>query len=55
MGRTEARFLDPLEELVDRGRCPADDALDAVGPEPGTDPQARVDLIRAFYFAGTEV
>lgn len=54
-GRTEARFLDGLEQIVEQGRCPADDALDAVGGDPGTDAQARRALIRAFYFAGAEI
>lgn len=51
-GRTEARFLDPLQPLVDAGRSPGDDALDALGPEPGRSQAARLDFSRTFHFAG---
>jgi glutamate--cysteine ligase len=54
-GRTEARFLDPVDVLVDGGKSPADLVLETLGPSPGRDPDARRDLVRAFYFAGVEV
>jgi glutamate--cysteine ligase len=47
-GRTEARFLDSLEPLVDAGRCPADDAFDALGPAPGRGAAARLAFLREF-------
>lgn len=53
-GRTEARFLDPLECLVDLGKCPAEEALDAAGENPGRSADGRTALARAFYFAGIE-
>src|SRR5690606_17733033 len=37
----EVRWLDPLIARVARGRCPADDLLDKVGPTPS--PQALLD------------
>ncbi len=49
-GRTEARFLDPLDELVARGVSPADMALAASNDERDC---ARA-YARAVYFAGTE-
>ncbi|HWB81293.1 MAG TPA: glutamate-cysteine ligase family protein [Nannocystaceae bacterium] len=57
-GRTEARFLDPLQTLVDAGQCPADVALAQVGAELGegawSGPKAQRAFVRPFYFAGTE-
>jgi glutamate--cysteine ligase len=53
-GRTESRFLEPLDDLLDRGSTPADDALAALGPEPGTDVAGRIALVRHFRFAGAE-
>jgi glutamate--cysteine ligase len=53
-GRTEARFLDPLQERIDRGRSPIDDVVDALGDAPGRDPAAQHAFARAFYFAGVE-
>jgi glutamate--cysteine ligase len=54
-GRTEARFLDSLQASVDAGRCPGDDAVLALGENPGTDADARRAYARHFYFAGVEV
>lgn len=51
-GRTEARFLDPLERLVERGRSPGDESSETLGDHPGRDPEARHALVRAFHFAG---
>jgi glutamate--cysteine ligase len=51
-GRTEARFLDQLEPLVDQGRSPGDDAVDMLGDAPGRSPRAQHDFVRAFHFAG---
>jgi glutamate--cysteine ligase len=53
-GRSEARFLDPLQAVVDAGRCPADVAVETLGPDPGRSPDAQRRLVRAFYFAGVE-
>jgi glutamate--cysteine ligase len=53
-GRTEARFLDPLDELVASGRSPADVAIAAVGKPSGGDAGAQRAYVRAFYFAGIE-
>lgn len=53
-GRTEARFLDPLGELVERGLSPADVALAAIGDD-GVTPDRQRAYVRAFYFAGVEV
>jgi glutamate--cysteine ligase len=54
-GRTEARFLDPVDALVDAGAAPADAVLEAMGPAPGRDADARRNYVRSFYFAGVEV
>jgi glutamate--cysteine ligase len=54
-GRTEARFLDPLQERLDRGRSPIDDVLDELGDDPGRGPAAQHAFARAFYFAGVEL
>jgi glutamate--cysteine ligase len=51
-GRTEARFLDGLEALVEQGHSPGDEVLAALGPEPGRDGAARRAFLRAFHFAG---
>jgi len=51
-GRTEARFLDGLEALVQSGRSPADLAREALGPKPGRDAAARRAFARHFHFAG---
>jgi glutamate--cysteine ligase len=50
--RTEARFLDPLEALVEQGRSPADLALEALGDSPGRGPEARIAFAEHFVFAG---
>ncbi|MCX4245418.1 glutamate--cysteine ligase [Paraliomyxa miuraensis] len=51
-GRTEARFIDRLEPLVDQGHSPAHEVLDALGEAPGRDADARRAFVRAFHFAG---
>lgn len=51
-GRTEARFLDPLDEFISTGRTPADIALESLGASPGRDDQARRAFVRHFHFAG---
>jgi len=51
-GRTEARFLDALDEQVARGATPAGDALARFGEEPGRSPEARRALTEHFLFAG---
>jgi glutamate--cysteine ligase len=54
-GRTEARFLDPLQERIERGRSPIDDVIDQLGDAPGRGPAAQHAFVRAFYFAGAPV
>jgi glutamate--cysteine ligase len=55
-GRTEARFLDPVDDLLARGRSPADDVIDALGSvDGGADAEAQRSIVRAGYFAGKEV
>ncbi len=51
-GRTEARFIDRLEPLVDRGLTPGFEVMEAVGEAPGRDAQGRRALVRGFHFAG---
>ena len=51
-GRTEARFLDALDEQVARGATPAGDALEKFGDAPGREPAARRALVEHFAFAG---
>jgi len=51
-GRTEARFLDPLQALAEQGKSPADLRLDELGSNPGTDDKGRRSLVKAFHFAG---
>lgn len=55
-GRTESRFLDPLQALVETGRCPGDLAADQMatrlGKDPGRDAEARRAFLTAFHFAG---
>jgi glutamate--cysteine ligase len=53
-GRTEARFLDPLEAVVDAGRSPGTAVREDLGDEPGRGVQARRAFAKAFYFAGYE-
>jgi glutamate--cysteine ligase len=57
-GRTEARFLDPLEPMVAAGEAPADVALAQVqaelGPGPWSGAAAQRAFVRPFYFAGLE-
>ena len=51
-GRTEARFLDALDEQVARGATPAGDALAKFGDAPGVDAAGRRALVEYFTFAG---
>lgn len=51
-GRTEARFLDPLQALAEQGKSPADLRLDELGENPGRDEAGRRALVEAFHFAG---
>jgi len=51
-GRTEARFLDPLDEMVGRRASLAQEAIDALGEHPGTDREARLAFLRHYHFAG---
>ena len=51
-GRTEARFLDSLEALVQSGKSPADLAREALGASPGRGAAARLAFARHFHFAG---
>ncbi len=51
-GRTEARFLDAIEEVVGSGRSPADLAREALGAAPGRGTAARRAFVRHFHFAG---
>jgi glutamate--cysteine ligase len=53
-GRTEARFLDPLQVRIERGRSPIDDVIDQLGDDPGRGPAAQHAFAKAFYFAGVE-
>lgn len=52
--RSESRFLDPLEVLVDQGKTPGDDIVEVLGDNPGTGHEARRAFARAYYFAGAE-
>lgn len=54
-GRSEARFLDALDEQVARGATPAGDALAALGEQPGRSPAARRALTEQFHFAGAHL
>ncbi|MEE9384179.1 MAG: glutamate-cysteine ligase family protein [Nannocystaceae bacterium] len=54
-GRSEARYLDSLEPLVESGLTPADEAITDIGPNPGTDEHGRRACVRQFYFAGVEL
>lgn len=51
-GRTEARFIDRLEPLVDAGKSPAHELVEQLGDEPGRSAEGRAALVRAFHFAG---
>ncbi|MEM7151901.1 MAG: glutamate-cysteine ligase family protein [Myxococcota bacterium] len=51
-GRTEARFIDRLEPLVDQGHSPGHELLAELGDEPGRDAAGRTALVKAFHFAG---
>ena len=51
-GRTEARFLDPLQTLVATRNSPGAEVLATLGETPGRDAEARRSLVRAFHFAG---
>jgi glutamate--cysteine ligase len=54
-GRTEARFLDALDEQVQRGATPAADALAHFGEHPGRSAESRAKLANWFRFAGAEL
>jgi glutamate--cysteine ligase len=54
-GRSEARFLDAIEALIQSGRCPADEAIEAIGAAAGRDSAGRLAFTRAFHFAGAGV
>jgi glutamate--cysteine ligase len=54
-GRTEARFLDALDEQVARGATPAADALAQFGEHPGRSAETRAKLANWFRFAGAEL
>jgi glutamate--cysteine ligase len=54
-GRTEARFLDPVDDLLAHGRSPADDLIDALGSLDGGSAEGQRAIVRAGYFAGREV
>ncbi|HGG57074.1 MAG TPA: glutamate--cysteine ligase, partial [Nannocystis exedens] len=51
-GRSESRFLDRIETLVDGGKSPADVARESVGACLGRDKRALYAFIQAFHFAG---
>jgi glutamate--cysteine ligase len=51
-GRTEARFLDALDQQVERGATPAGDALAKLGENPGREAAGRRALTEHFAFAG---
>lgn len=51
-GRTEARFIDRLEPLVDQGTTPGFEVMARLGEAPGRDAAGRRALVRAFHFAG---
>ncbi|MCA9663373.1 MAG: glutamate--cysteine ligase [Myxococcales bacterium] len=51
-GRTEARFLDRIETLVNAGKCPAEVAREVVGDRLGRGAASRCAFIEAFRFAG---
>jgi glutamate--cysteine ligase len=51
-GRTEARFLDALDEQVARKATPAGEALAKFGEEPGRDAAGQRALVEHFTFAG---
>jgi glutamate--cysteine ligase len=51
-GRTEARFLDSLDQQVARGATPAGDALAKLGEAPGRSVAGRRALVEQFCFAG---
>ena len=54
-GRTESRFLDRLDPLVAARRTPGDDLLDALGDLDGRSPDGQRAVVKAGYFAGTEL
>jgi len=51
-GRTEARFIDRLDPLVDQAHTPGSEILEQLGDAPGRDAAGRRALVRAFHFAG---
>jgi glutamate--cysteine ligase len=51
-GRTEARFLDALDEQVARKTTPAADALSKLGEDPSRSPAWRRAVTEHFLFAG---
>lgn len=54
-GRTEARFLDSLEEQARRGNTPASEAMAELGENPGRSAEARAKVANWFRFAGAEL
>ncbi len=53
-GRSEAHFLDNLDAQVARGTTPAEEAIAALGPEPGRGAQGRRAMVHHFLFAGAD-
>jgi len=51
-GRSESRFLDRLEPMIEQGRSPGDEVLESLGANPGRSPQALRAFVQAFHFAG---
>ncbi len=51
-GRSESRFLDRIEALVDAGKSPADVARELVGDRLNRDKTTLSAFIQAFHFAG---
>lgn len=54
-GRTEARFLDALDEQVARKATPAGEAVRTLGESPGRDAAGRKAMVRHFHFAGANL
>lgn len=51
-GRTEARFLDPMEALIEAGSDPGSEIRGALGDAPGAGAEARIAMAEAWHFAG---
>lgn len=53
-GRSEARFLEPMEAMIEQGSDPGGEVRKQLGDAPGSAAAARVAMANAWHFAGAK-